>query len=328
MKWFLCICIVFFLGITAFADSEVAQKTRTAIDRSVPYIESAGNTWITTKQCVSCHRVNTMVWSLGASRAAGARVGEEAEETLRWAIDVSLKANDEGQPAVNGNKEGVAQLLIAQLDHFQNISSIDIRAAFRQALLHDLDEQARWPAGGQLPSQKRTQKETTEVSTYWLSLAASRLGCLDLFPTVLRRLREPLPADLNARSTEWYAVRLLLANSLQDHASARRLRADLFEYQQGDGGWGWLINEESDALGTGLALYALLVSGSMPAEKPVRTARAFLLSSQQGDGSWVVKGTKAKKQELIQETAGYWGTCWATIALSECLLRDEVQQTQ
>jgi len=326
MKWFLCICNVFFLGITVFADSEVTQKTRTAINRSVPYIESAGDTWITTKQCVSCHRVNTMVWSLGASRAVGATVDQKIDETFHWAMDVSLQTNDEGQLAVKGNKEGVAQLLLGQLDHFQDIPSSDVRAALRQALLDDLNDQALWPAGGQLPSQKRAQKETTEVSTLWLALAASRLGYLDLFPKVVQRLHNPLPKVLDAQSIEWYAVRLLLAGSLHDVTGVSQLQTEILRHQHADGGWGWLIDDESDALGTGLALYALLKTGRMPSEQQARAGQVFLLSSQQKDGSWLVKGTKAKKKEKVQETAVYWGTCWATIALAEFLLRDNVQQ--
>lgn len=45
----------------------------------------------------------------------------------------------------------------------------------------------------------------------------------------------------------------------------------------------------------------------------------FLVETQRDDGSWAVKGTKEKKKDNVEETAVYWGTTWAAIALLETL---------
>ena len=96
------------------------------------------------------------------------------------------------------------------------------------------------------------------------------------------------------------------------------MAGELAKQQQSDGGWGWLVNDPSDALGTGMALYALLQTSSVePAV--IQRAQQFLVATQGDDGSWPVKGTKAKKRDSVQETATYWGTTWAVIALTESL---------
>ncbi len=75
----------------------------------------------------------------------------------------------------------------------------------------------------------------------------------------------------------------------------------------------------SDALGTGLALYALESIRAQLDPERLALARKFLISSQQKDGSWSVKGTKKKKRHKIEETSTYWGTAWAVIALASGL---------
>ena len=84
-----------------------------------------------------------------------------------------------------------------------------------------------------------------------------------------------------------------------------------------DGGWGWILNHESDALATGMVLYALNQSGIAPKQERILKAVEFLTSSQNDDGSWDVKGTKNAKKDHVEETSTYWGTTWAVIALLE-----------
>ncbi|MCA9020956.1 MAG: hypothetical protein KDA74_12490, partial [Planctomycetaceae bacterium] len=74
-------------------------------------------------------------------------------------------------------------------------------------------------------------------------------------------------------------------------------------------------------LGTGMALYALLEAGVDRQDATVKRAQQFLVSTQRPDGSWPVKGTKEKKKANVEETAVYWGTCWAVIGLVESLPR-------
>src|SRR3954447_1976969 len=89
------------------------------------------------------------------------------------------------------------------------------------------------------------------------------------------------------------------------------------ERQRDDGGWGWLSADESDAFGTGVALYAVRRDGLGANHPAIARGRQFLISSQQADGAWLVKGTKKNKATQIESTSTYWGTCWGVIGLGE-----------
>ena len=108
-----------------------------------------------------------------------------------------------------------------------------------------------------------------------------------------------------------------------------------------EGGWGWLVEDDSNALGTGIALFALGRMGVKAAQpyvdlhrcrvfalgrmgvkaedKSVQDAVDFLTNSQSNEGSWAVKGTKQAAGNRVTETASYWGTCWVVIGLMEIL---------
>ena len=90
-----------------------------------------------------------------------------------------------------------------------------------------------------------------------------------------------------------------------------RLRLEqLLKHQNADGGWGWLVGQESDALATGQVLYALREIKLDTSHKSALAAQAWLVKSQQANGTWKVKGTKANKKDKFEETAIYWGTAW------------------
>ena len=120
-------------------------------------------------------------------------------------------------------------------------------------------------------------------------------------------------------STEWWAVRLLLNNQLGNAEQTEQVRSKLLDQQRDDGGWGWLLADESDAFGTGIALYALCHTGVPSEDAAIVRARQFLIRTQREDGAWPVHGTKTAKRNRIEETATFWGTCWAVIGLLETL---------
>ena len=95
-------------------ETSLEPQVRNAIRRGIPYIEERGLWWIEKKKCVSCHRVGTMVWSLAAAKRRGFAVNQRLDEWTKWAVEASLSVNDKGKITGLGNKEGVAQLLMAR----------------------------------------------------------------------------------------------------------------------------------------------------------------------------------------------------------------------
>ncbi len=302
------------VGILA-EDAPTTDQVRAAVDRSIPYIQEKGALWIEEKKCVSCHRVNTMVWSLSMARKNGFEVSGQLDEWLKWSIDNSLSRNDKGEASGLGNKEGVAQILLSLGLAEDNIDQRMTRTKLLALLKEGQQPNGSWSAGGQLPSQKRPRPETATVSTMWLALGLIGDVSNDETKSVVQHAMNYIENSRPGKSTEWYAVRMLLAARGDDRENRDRFTKELFKQQNPDGGWGWLVGDKSDALGTGTALYALLATELDQADANIKRAQQFLVTTQRDDGSWEVQGTKANNKDSVQETAVYWGTTWAAMGL-------------
>lgn len=302
--------------VTIFGAPTDAPSTensiREVIQRSIPYIEKQGTNWIETKECVSCHRVNTMVWSLREAGKHGFDVSDELGQWQDWAIESSLSENDEGVIVGTRNQEGVAQLILS-------LGNEPASAESRQNLMELLKEgqqpSGSWKPDGQLPTQKRPKPETEAVSTMWIA-SAFLDSATDKQPApIVDRAIEYITQSKPGKSTEWYTVRLLLAVQQGDENSRDRLIQDLRSQQREDGGWGWIVGDTSDALGTGMAMHALRSAGVSRSDQSITRAQSFLIDTQGDDGSWKVRGTKANTRDHVEETASYWGTTWAVLGL-------------
>ena len=148
----------------------------------------------------------------------------------------------------------------------------------------------------------------------WLALALAREGSADARPAVDAAIQAVANGPA-AVSTEWHVLRILLAVQEQQGDVRDQGIASLRAAQHADGGWGWLLADESDALGTGMALYALRSAGVSRDDTAVVRSRDTLLRLQRDNGTWPVCGTKEKKKDRVEETAAYWGTTWAVLGL-------------
>jgi antitoxin (DNA-binding transcriptional repressor) of toxin-antitoxin stability system len=312
-------------GLLTFGQSPSDEAVRATIERSLPFIQAEGQRWIDEKKCVTCHQVPFMVWSLNAAAERGIILDEQQRaDCAAWAIDWKNMATKEDlekgeELTLARHNDPVAQLLLAQLASGRAMNE-KWPVMFAERLAAGQQEDGSWKAGGQLPSQKRPERETQEVTTMWSLVALQSYGPLDESRRErFAKAREWLSGQTEAESTEWWAVRLILERGSGNVAEADRSREAILKSQQNDGGWGWLVADESDAFGTGVALYALAHDGLAADHPAVAGGRRFLVSAQQKVGSWPVKGTKKAKAKQIEPTATYWGTCWAVIGLAETL---------
>ena len=281
------------------------------IERALPYIEEAGVSWIKKKECASCHRISFMVWAMDEAASDGFEIDrQKLTEWKNWSREALLSKRDEDDDLVGSrNVEGVSQILWAA----QSRPVTDSEKLFT-LIVSGQSDNGSWKAGGQLPSQKRPGAETIAVSTAWNALTLG-LSESDAAAKSRRKAFEFLGKPIEAQSTEWFVVRLLLAIQDGNQPQIREFTELLLATQHENGGWGWLTADPSDALGTGMALYALSSVNTAPSHAARVKAISFLCSTQQPDGSWPVKGTKKTRKGKVAETATYWGTCWATIGL-------------
>lgn len=308
------------LSIGALPEAQpTPAQVRETVQRSIPFIEEKGLWWIEEKKCVTCHRVGNMVWSLEAAKQSGFEVSDRLAEWKQWSIESSLAENDKGKITGLGNQEGVAQLLLSRDQSDNADEQTETRKKLAGLLLEEQLPDGSWKAGGQLPFQKRPAAETNAVSTMWLTLALLAEGKNEASAPTITNALKFIQASPSGKSVEWYAVRLLLAVQTGETEVRDQLVKQLRSQQHADGGWGWMLADDSDALGTGLALYALVSAGVERQAPAIKGAQQFLVSTQRDDGSWPVRGTKEKKKTSVQETTVYWGTTWAVIGLVESL---------
>ncbi|MBX3731834.1 MAG: ankyrin repeat domain-containing protein [Verrucomicrobiae bacterium] len=106
------------------------------------------------------------------------------------------------------------------------------------------------------------------------------------------------------------------------------LAEGLIRQQRADGGWGQLAGLESDAYGTGQALYALMEGAGIAASHPaVQRGTEFLLRTQRADGTWHVRTRAHPFQPPMDSGFPHgrdgWisaaGTSWAVMALATTL---------
>lgn len=304
-------------AITPFAVAAGDETLRDAVARALPYVQQGGDRWIAEQKCVSCHRVSFMTWALTDAQAHGFEVdAARLTEVREWSRDKLLSMNKKAGKRVGAlNLEGVSQVLWSERRTATDDATAEQNAQFLQMIRDGRRDDGLWNAAGQLPTQKRPKGETELVSSMWSVLALEDSGEV----VGDGRFDSAIDEPNNPASTEWYAMRLVL-DTLRDNKEAKAGWIDeLRGLQQSDGGWGWLITDPSDALATGQALYALRFAGLPKDDPAVVHAVQFLANTQNDDGSWTVLGTKENAKDRAEETAIYWGTCWAVIGLLAAL---------
>jgi squalene-hopene/tetraprenyl-beta-curcumene cyclase len=266
-----------------------------------------------------------MLWSLNSAKREGIRIDEvKLNEWTQWAVDwkhlVALPVKDaDRQKTITAYNDTVAQLLLAQAARTHGADQPQWVPDFANNLGAGQQKDGSWTPGGRLTEQKRPARETQEVSTMWalLALGAAQLK-EDTTAPILKNACAWLGEKTVGTSTEWWATRAMLVRKVGRAENTDHFRTELLKRQHSDGGWGWLCDDESDAFGTGLALYAL-GECKIPATDAITRAHQFLTRTQTADGSWPVHGTMQNRKDRIEPTATFWGTCWAVIGLCNTL---------
>ena len=304
--------------------ADLPLETKQAAQGAVKFLESKGEGWVKKQKCVSCHQIPSMVWSLSAVEKSGMQLDETLlQERLNWSTDflhfVDPKDRDAAVQAdvLTSNIDTMAALLVGV--PLGSTSDESWRVEFLSKLVQEQNEDGSWTPRGQLPLQKRELKETQQATTLWVMLALLRHEEVAYDADAAMKfsgLEQPVVSSQVAKSAEVWAARILVAHELDQQRWVEEYARHLEAQQNDDGGWGWLLEEKSDALATGQVLYALKVSGAGSKEAREGAAR-FLVDSQLPAGFWKVPGTKKASKGRATATANYWGTAWAVIGLLE-----------
>jgi squalene-hopene/tetraprenyl-beta-curcumene cyclase len=329
LRLFVCAVALACCEESIAAEADGAANVREVIKRSIPFIEREGADWIASKGCVSCHHTAFTVWSLSAAKQKGIHVDEAQLDEWRnliadWQnlLAPTVRAAAKQEVTMPANPDTVAQILLARRPWHADAVASPWVIEYENGLLAGQQADGSWTPGGQLPLQKRPKRETQEVTTMWAMLVVADSNLPNAAKAAaLEKARSWLGEATVGKSTEWWATRTMLEKRIGKSEKADSYRQELLKRQRPDGGWGWLCDDESDALGTGIALFSLADMKDQSASAAIGNARRFLAQSQAKDGSWPTHGTKDNKKNRIEPTATYWATCWAVIGL--CATLDE-----
>lgn len=293
---------------THVAEEAAAADPRTAVARSLDYIEREGFAWMDGrvpiqdgKGCVSCHHVSYGIWSLREAQRQGIeRAGTQVDLLERRAYTHLAEA---GCRAFS-----CAPLLFARDEAAPGVD----RLAMSKAVGEIQEDDGHWRARGQFPTQRRPIEESDAAATMWALLAVgsneSAMSWLDEAET--------------GESTEWFLGQLLVAHGAGDSEAVASYSTELLARQNADGGWPWQPDQISDAMTTGQAVYALALTGTTPATRTaLRQGVDYLLESQQADGTWVTDSelVSTEHDDAKDYIYTYWGTTWAAIGLSRAI---------
>ena len=227
-----------------------------------------------------------------------------------------------------GGLEATGQLLIGN----QGSASALAQPEFRDGAI-DLMNQIQladgsWTPAGQFAELVQWSLPTAnQATTMWATLALAAYDTPEPKRTqsiekAVAYLQQQTPDPDNR---EWLAMRLLFERQFGSADEVAKLRQQLLDARNSDGGWGWAKEVPSDSLTTGLAIYVLAKVGAGDDAPVFRDARKWLLASQQSDGSWLTPAKyittpcDPQRMKVRDEIYRYWGTAWATIGLLETL---------
>jgi squalene-hopene/tetraprenyl-beta-curcumene cyclase len=299
-----------------------ADETTTladAVRRGVSYVEQEGVAWIKKRNCVSCHQIPAMLWTLGEAHQRGfynhpKKLADWTEWSLQWQYWNTPKDDQTEDTVAADNIDTMTSLILSYPPSLPDKAKRQF-ARYVDHIVHFQQKDGSWKPGGQLPLQKRSKEESGQVTTMWTILALEASGLDSDAIQEGRRRAVQYVADLPpGKSTEWWLTRWLVECTI-DSKKAEGLLTQLLKFQHDDGGWGWLCADPSDAFGTGLALYGLTRSGLRNDHAAIQRARAYLLRTQNKDGSWPTPSTLARHRARVLPTSQHWATAWATRAL-------------
>lgn len=306
---FLWLGLVALASGAAQAGSTVSEADiRAVIERSLPYLAKEGQWWIDDKKCASCHHTTFLIWSHNLAAERGFDVDLDRLEGWRiWTREHLVSNRPDGKPGLVGetNVEGLSEMILG--------GDPGSFVEFVPTMISTQQKDGSWKPGGQLPTQRRPAAETVQASTMWNAIALDLLGAgAEQREQALKLLRD---SPIEAKSTEWFALRVMLETRFGDPLKVEAATRQLLARQNDDGGWSWVDGDPSDAMATGQALFGLSEAGVSPSDESVQRAWAFLASSQREDGGWTVNSTKARNRGKSDRISDFFGSAWATIGL-------------
>jgi squalene-hopene/tetraprenyl-beta-curcumene cyclase len=295
------------------AQPPTETELRAVITKSLGYLAQGSDEWMAERNCNSCHHLPQVLWNYREARMRGFTIDEKKfDEWLKWSGDNAKN--------IGPGREMTAFLKLAMPD--KPVPELT------QIIVAGQQPDGSWKPAGQFLGQKRAASEVAANSSriFLLALAAGD-NDKKISDDAMAKAAAFMAKDDKPTSVETLAYRVLFARRLGKPEEVSAITAEIASLQHADGGWGWQIKEpESDAIATGLALYALQTSADPLIRATIMRAQYWLIAHQKDDGGWPVdysklsstdrsKPEKAKSLKDATMIYSYWGTAWSTLGL-------------
>jgi Squalene-hopene cyclase C-terminal domain len=318
--------LAFTLMVSLFVAKRASQASgrrnypaavRTAIEKSLPLLESIRLPFIEKTGCVSCHHNSLPAMAAALARERGFKLSErtsfeESEQILGiW--------NTGREKLLQGDGFGGAQVTASYL--------LVGLGANKQPPNRTTDAIAHYLIGRQIADGRwsgitnRPPLGGSDMAVTALSLRALRLyapkGLGQEVNNRVQRARQWLAKEA-PRNNEDQTFQLLgLAWANADKGALQKVAQSLLAQQRKDGGWGQLPTLESDAYATGQALVALHQAGGLPVtHRAYQRGVQYLLAGQAADGSWAVRSRSFPFQKYFESGFPYGHNQWISAAAS------------
>lgn len=304
---------------------EVAPDSiKAAASKALPLIEKSALTYMSHRQCFSCHHQALPVAALVEASKRGLEVQADSVPKLTRFSAKFLKGNEENYRKGQG-QGGAADtagyaLLALEVGGWPPDATTEAVTSY---LLQHSKDQDHWKTASNRPP-----SEASRFTTTYLALRA-----LDAFGTKaqqqdITKRKDKVRAwvvDSKPKDTEDHVFRLRSLKQLNagEKVISAAMQA-LLQQQRPDGGWAQVPALDSDAYATGSVLTALHQAGGLQISDPAyQRGLKFLIDSQLKDGSWHVK-SRSKPFQLYFESGFPHGkdqfisiaaSSWATLAL-------------
>ncbi len=302
------------------------ERARTAVEKSLPLLDSSAATWLERADCTSCHHQALGTMTQGLAREMGYRIDEKVIQDQLDAMFVGnariREALLQGQGVIDGPISVSFEMAAFAAASFPQSDWTD-------AMFHYVAGKQTID-GGWLSESHRPPLEDSEFTASALSTRA--------ISVYSPPGRERETAARRAKAREWFlaakpddmedrSMRLLgLSWAGAPAPETWEIARELTALQREDGGWAQIDSApSSDAYATGQALVALNQAAGVPASNDAfRRGVAYLLDTQKADGSWHVPTRRKTGGQRYFETGyphkvdqfiSYAGAAWATMAL-------------
>jgi squalene cyclase len=331
------------------ADRQAATKT--AVQSAINYLQDRGETWKDSRQCVSCHHVSWMTWSMHEAKKHGVEIDEEL---LKTATDWLFADGDPAKTFQRNSPEeeeysnplpmATPFVLLAESNDPDEPARRQFVVRLMKGIVDAQESDGSWkPLFGRKPIIGGSR----ESLALWLTNITRWPNQPEELQSLVAESRSKAVTWLGShkedQETHVIALRLwMLADSGAAKEDIAAVIETLVKRQREDGGWSQIESRASDAYATGNVLYAFQIAGVDPHSEPMRRGVDFLLKTQAKDGSWLMISREnppilihavsaaTRKPVLVGqepntstgrniEPISFVATAWATVALSRTL---------